>query len=65
MDKLQQRALDILSELGSRPAAPFHEDGPAAYILETLTDIGLSPRTGTSSATSSPTTTVRARTIRQ
>ena len=43
MDKLQQRALDILSELGSRPAAPFHEDGPAAYILETLTDIGLSP----------------------
>ena len=44
MDKLQQRALDILSELGSRPAAPFHEDGPADYILETLTDIGLSPR---------------------
>ena len=44
MDTLHQRALDILSELGSRPAAPFHEDGPAAYILETLTDLGLSPR---------------------
>ena len=29
--------------MGSRPAAPFHEDGPADYILETLTDIGLSP----------------------
>ena len=42
MDRRQQRALDILSDLGRRPAVPFHEDGPAAYILETLTDIGLS-----------------------
>ena len=44
MDRLQERALEILSELGRRPAAPFHEDGPAAYIVKALTDIGLSPR---------------------
>ena len=44
MDRLQQRALEILGELGRRPAVPFHEDGPAAYIVKTLTDIGLSPR---------------------
>ena len=44
MDTLYQRALDILSELGSRPAAPFHEDGPADYITKTLVQIGLSPR---------------------
>ena len=44
MNRLQERALEILSELGRRPAVPFHEDGPADYIHKTLTDIGLSPR---------------------
>ncbi len=44
MNRLQLRALDILSELGRRPAVPFHEDGPSEYILAALADIGLSPR---------------------
>ena len=44
MDRLQERALEILSELGRRPAVPFHEEGPAEYIVKTLTDIGVSPR---------------------
>ena len=44
MNRLQERALEILGELGRRPAVPFHEEGPAAYILKTLTEIGLSPR---------------------
>ncbi len=45
MNKLDRRALEILSELGRRPAAPFHESAPAEYILETLTGIGLDPDT--------------------
>ena len=44
MNRLQQRTLDILRELGGLPAVPFHEDGPAEYILKTLADLGLSPR---------------------
>ena len=44
MNRLQERALEILGELGRRPAVPFHEECPAAYILKTLTEIGLSPR---------------------
>ena len=41
MNDRDNRALEILRELGQRPAAPFHEGAPAAYILETLREIGL------------------------
>lgn len=41
MNDKDTRALEILKELGQRPAAPFHESGPASFILETLKDIGL------------------------
>ena len=41
MNGQDSRALDILKELGERPAAPFHESAPAAYILETLEGVGL------------------------
>ena len=41
MNDRDTRALEILRELGERPAAPFHESAPAGYILETLKDIGL------------------------
>ena len=41
MNDRDSRALEILSELGQRPAAPFHEGAPAGYILETLKNIGL------------------------
>ena len=41
MNPRESRALEILRELGERPAAPFHESAPAGYILETLKDIGL------------------------
>ncbi len=36
-----QRALDILRELGSRPAVPFFEDGVARYVEETLERLGV------------------------
>ena len=36
-------ALDILRDLGERPAAPFHEEPVATYILTRLADLGLSP----------------------
>ncbi len=45
MNEQDSRALEILKELGQRPAAPFHEAAPAAYILETLKGIGLDART--------------------
>ena len=41
MDQNDNRALEILSELGSRPAAPFFEDGPAQYIIETISALGI------------------------
>ena len=41
MDERDQRAVDILRELGSRPAVPFFEDGPAHYIQETLCALDL------------------------
>ena len=44
MNPDQQRAVDILRELGSRPAVPFHEEGPARYILQVLAEIGLDAR---------------------
>ena len=44
MDKTDERALEILRELGSRPAAPFFEDGPASYIVETIGKLGVDVR---------------------
>ena len=44
MNDRDNRALQILRELGERPAAPFHESAPAEYILKTLKDIGLDAR---------------------
>ena len=43
MNSNEQSALDILKDLGGRPAAPFHEEPGATYILERLSDVGLSP----------------------
>ncbi len=37
-----ERALEILARLGSRPAAPFHERGVAEAVEDTLREIGLS-----------------------
>ena len=45
MNQREHRALEILRELGQRPAAPFHEEGPTGYILETLKGIGLDAHT--------------------
>ena len=45
MNEQERRALAILRELGRRPAAPFHESGPTAYILDTLKNIGLTADT--------------------
>lgn len=44
MDKQEERAVEMLWELGSRPAAPFFEHGPARFIGETLAELGLRPR---------------------
>ncbi len=43
MNQLQRHALDILRELGELPAVPFHEDGPAQYVADSLAALGLSP----------------------
>ena len=43
MNDTDQCALDILQDLGERPAAPFHEEGVARYVVERLLGIGLSP----------------------
>lgn len=39
MNQREQRALDILRELGERPAAPFFEEGPAEYIMDVLSQL--------------------------
>jgi putative aminopeptidase FrvX len=41
MEQRDERALEILKELGSRPAAPFFEDGPAQHILHVLGELGV------------------------
>ena len=41
MDKADQRALEILKELGRRPATPFYEEGPAQYIIDSLVAMGI------------------------
>ncbi len=43
MNSTDQRALDILRDLGERPAAPFHEEPVATYIFDRLVDLGLTP----------------------
>ena len=43
MNSNDQRALNILRDLGERPAAPFHEEPVATYIFDRLVDFGLSP----------------------
>lgn len=43
-NRLEKRALEILGELCRRPAVPFHEGAPAAFILETLESIGIAAR---------------------
>ncbi len=45
MNDKDKRALEILKELGERPAAPFHESGPAGFILESLNELGLDAAT--------------------
>ena len=42
MDQRGERALELLRELGARPAVPFFEGGPAELILETVGGIGVS-----------------------
>ena len=37
------RAVEILGELGARPAAPFFEEGPAGYIFGLLAALGVDP----------------------
>ncbi len=41
-DRHEAPAVEILRALGSRPAAPFFEDGPAEYILARLDHLGVS-----------------------
>ena len=43
MNNNDQSALNILRDLGERPAAPFHEEPVATYIFDRLADLGLSP----------------------
>ena len=44
MNPHQTRALEILESLGNRPAAPFHEGGPASYLIEQATVLGVDVR---------------------
>ena len=41
MNENEKCALDILGGLCRRPAVPFHEDGPAAFIRDTLDALGV------------------------
>jgi putative aminopeptidase FrvX len=43
MDDRELRALEILEALGARPAVPFFEGGPARYIVELLSGMGVAP----------------------
>lgn len=36
MNRRDQRAVEVLKSLGSWPAVPFYEDGPARYLLDSL-----------------------------
>ncbi|MCI0796488.1 MAG: hypothetical protein J4N99_06695, partial [Chloroflexi bacterium] len=39
MDQLERRAVEILEGLAAQPAAPFFEERPARFILETLANL--------------------------
>ena len=41
MNDPENRAVEILRELGARPAAPFFEEGPARFIRATLDQLGV------------------------
>lgn len=43
MTRADERAVELLRELGRRPAAPFFEQDPAEYIFGTLSRLGLNP----------------------
>ena len=40
MDQRQERALQILRELGGNPSAPFFEESPTRYIVDVLQAMG-------------------------
>ena len=44
MDEREERALDILRELGGLPAAPFYEDGPTGCVTALLEGLDVSVR---------------------
>ena len=44
MSKTGERAIEILRELGARPAVPFHEQGPAQYIESVLRRLDIDVR---------------------
>jgi putative aminopeptidase FrvX len=44
MNPHEKRALEILESLGNRPAAPFHEGGPASYLIEQAKSLGVDVR---------------------
>jgi len=41
MDQKGERAVELLRELGGRPAIPFFEDGPSRSIMQTLEQAGV------------------------
>ncbi len=43
MSPADERAVELLRELGRRPAAPFFEQGAAEYIFGALSRLGLNP----------------------
>jgi len=45
MNPNEKRALEILESLGNRPAAPFHEGGPASYLIDQAKSLGVDVRT--------------------
>ena len=44
MSQNEDRAIEFLRELGSRPAVPFFEDGPAEFIFGTAAELGVDVR---------------------
>ncbi|MCH7800579.1 MAG: hypothetical protein IIC24_03435, partial [Chloroflexi bacterium] len=44
MNPHEVRALEILESLGNRPAVPFHEGGPASYLIEQAKSLGVDVR---------------------
>ena len=44
MNPHEVRALEILESLGNRPAVPFHEGGPASYLIEQARSLSVDVR---------------------